>query len=69
MLWSLAGHLQIGRPPNGMLHDPSGLHIDPVNGVLTGTPTAHGAFTFQVHCASSVGQIADARVYVVVIKH
>ena len=69
VLWSLAGHLQIGRPPNGPLDDPSGLHLDPVNGVLSGTPTAPGTFTFQVHCTRGVGQIADARVYVVVIKY
>ncbi len=69
VLWNLAGHLEIGKEtPNRPPNDPAGLHLDRQTGLLSGTPTAPGVFTFQIQSATALGQPADARVYVLVIE-
>jgi hypothetical protein len=68
LLWNLAGHLEIGKEPNKAPSDPAGLRLNPVTGVLSGTPTSPGVFSFQVQAAAGPGRPADARVYVLVIE-
>jgi hypothetical protein len=68
LLWNLAGHLEIGKEPNKAPSDPAGLRLNPATGVLSGTPTSPGVFSFQVQAAAGPGRPADARVYVLVIE-
>jgi len=68
LLWNLAGHLELGKEPNKGPSDPTGLRLNPATGVLSGTPTSPGVFSFQVQAAAGPGRPADARVYVLVIE-
>jgi CshA-type fibril repeat protein len=45
---------------------PTGLSLDPTTGVLSGTPTAAGTFTFRVHAASSAGSVTTGLLTVLV---
>ncbi len=69
VVWNLTGHLQPTKPRHGReVVSPVGLALDRGTGVLAGTPTRAGAFTFQVQAARGIGEPADARTYLLVVE-
>lgn len=68
VVWSLGGHLSPALDKTTKAIAPGyGLAIDSKTGVLSGTPTTAGTFTFQVQSARDWGRLADSRTYVLAV--
>lgn len=67
--WNLSGHGEARvKMHSDFVKAPLGIALDPKTGVLAGTPTKGGTFTLQIQAAAGIGQLADTRTYVFVIK-
>jgi len=69
LLFHTTGHLMTERDRrSGEWQNDSGLSIEPRTGLLSGTPEAAGAYTFQVQAIDPKSGQVDARDYLLVIE-